>query len=98
MEVTQWTGWWASSYRNPGADEWIDCTPNVTMTPLRKDPNRKYGSIGFDHPRPGPRPEWLPPLPQPLRDFGRRASDESRIEPEPGGKSAFRRLWRMQAS
>lgn len=83
IEYSAWTGWWAPEF---GMDElvelrggaqvllcawqtWTDCPPNITFCP-RISNLLKVRSTLFTHPNPGPRPSYLPPLPQPRKPYG----------------------------
>lgn len=76
----RWTGWWSLSteidavrgtdeyghgYIKCAWQEWHDCPPSLTFKP-RKPNNLGVSGIGFAHPNPSPRPDYMPPLPQPL--------------------------------
>ncbi len=79
-----WTGWWSPDMDEDvesGNDQygrrviycrwqtWTECPPNIRFMP-RKPNLLNVSAIIVDHPNPGPRPLWLPPLPQPRRPYG----------------------------
>lgn len=78
ITISAWTGWWSLDTdvdTERGTNDqgfptifckwetYVDCPPNILFEPLKPN-NTGTSGIHVSHPNPGPRPDWLPPLPQ----------------------------------
>lgn len=104
ISYTGWTGWWSLDFRTDAHEvkdkyghptiicpweEWVDCVPSIVFTPRRPN-NLGLSAIHITDPRPGPRPEWLPSLPQPLRPSRpRHTLTELKEKDEPTPRKGF---------
>src|SRR6478735_5749066 len=79
VSVDPWTGWWSPDTTMDAEvgfgiikckwETWTDCPPNVSMQRIGADGLPEGTHYSFAHPNPGPRPDDLPPLPQPRRPY-----------------------------